>query len=304
MSLKTFNNIFKKFVLLLFVFFVLAACENRPEGVLNKEEMADFLTDLHKLEGSLNANLQTNVNNQQDIYYYNALFKKHGITQAIFDSSLVFYTENPEKFEDIYLNVIKQLTEHDSIVKKRFYHPIDSAALRKMKTDLWAKATKYEIKQDTARTQLRFEITNPDLLTQDKYTLSLLQRISPTNTKLKQAIVMRIKYKNGKVDSVYTKVYKDSILRRYSLHLTARRKLRIEKISGSLLIGKSTTTKTNIYIDSVKLIREFDSLAKDSIDKVLKRIENPIKHVDSLHIKNKFRLRNIVIQNKKNEPHK
>jgi len=45
-------------------------------------------------------------------------------------------------------------------------------------------------------------------------------------------------------------------------------------------------------------------LAKDSIDKVLKRIENPIKHADSLHIKNKFRLRNIVIQNKKNEPHK
>jgi len=115
---------------------------------------------------------------------------------------------------------------------------------------------------------------------------------------------MRIKYKNGKVDSVYTNVYKDSILRRYTLHLTARRKLRIEKISGSLLFGKSTTTKTNIYIDSVKLIREFDSLAKDSIDKVLKRIENPIKHADSLHIKNKFRLRNIVIQNKKNEPHK
>jgi hypothetical protein len=41
--------------------------------------------------------------------YYKNVLNKHGITQAQFDSSLVWYTDNPQIFNKIYPKVIERL---------------------------------------------------------------------------------------------------------------------------------------------------------------------------------------------------
>jgi len=85
---------------------------------------------------------------------------------------------------------------------------------------------------------------------------------------------MRIKYSDGKTDSIYAKAYNDSILRRFTLRLAARHKQRIESITGALLGSKTYKGEMNSLIDSVKLIREYDELAQDSITRVINQLKN------------------------------
>ena len=68
--------------------------------------MRDVLIDLHKTDGLLQVcGYQHGYDETRNIYYAMVL-EKHGITQAQFDSSLVWYTANPQLFDKIYPKVL------------------------------------------------------------------------------------------------------------------------------------------------------------------------------------------------------
>ena len=81
----------------------------RPKGILHSWEMREIMVDLHKTDALLQvAGLQYGHNDVADIYYAEVL-EKHGVTQAQFDSSLVWYTAHPQLFDKIYPKVLAQL---------------------------------------------------------------------------------------------------------------------------------------------------------------------------------------------------
>jgi len=86
---------------------VLFSC--RPRGVLSAREMEDILVDLHKCDGVMYAagyDISSSVTEQK---YYAVLLEKRGITQAQFDSSLMWYTNHPQRFDKIYPRVKERL---------------------------------------------------------------------------------------------------------------------------------------------------------------------------------------------------
>lgn len=93
------------FLALLFVAFV--GC--RPRGVLSNREMRDVLYDLHRADGAIQVAGYNYGHNQELASYYQSVLDKHGITQAEFDSSLVWFTDNPQIFNKIYPQVIERL---------------------------------------------------------------------------------------------------------------------------------------------------------------------------------------------------
>lgn len=293
-----FNSFSRTFILLSGIMLLLAACNSRPDGVMSKSEMVDFLTDLHKLDGALATNGIGSSQDRENIYYYNSLLKKHEITKANFDSSLVWYSRNPKNFEKIYAQVVENLTEFDKEVKSGKFNPVDSAALRHSQQNIWIKPTRYAFTKDSARTQVEFTIQNPLLQWKDYYTLSFIQRIVPRDSSSGQFILLRINYSGGIADSVYASAHNDSILRRYTLSLPARKQRRIESITGKLLGSKSYNGKMGALIDSIKLIRIYDAVAQDSINRVINLIENPVSVVPSEPIIEKKRLRSKVLMYK------
>ena len=194
--LKLQNKIFSRLLIIFSFILFLTACDSRPKGVLNETEMTNVLSDLHKLDASLGeVGLMYN-NDSIKSRYYNFVLSKHGVTKAEFDSSLVWYTKNPQKFEKVYDNVLIQLTDLDKSVKNGKYHFVDSVELAKVKDNIWNKRTLYKLTKDSARTRLDFEIKNPGLLYGDVYILKFLQRISPEDSCTKQHVVLRINYLN------------------------------------------------------------------------------------------------------------
>ena len=81
----------------------------RPHNVLSNREMRDLLYDLHRVDGAMQVAGYNYGHNEELASYYQSVLNKHGVTQAQFDSSLVWYTDNPQIFNKIYPNVIERL---------------------------------------------------------------------------------------------------------------------------------------------------------------------------------------------------
>ena len=85
--------------------FVLMGCKpKRPKGILSESKMEKVMVDYHLAQGMAEAAESGDVEATR-YKYIQAVFKKHHITEAEFDSSLVYYFEHSEKFFEIYKNV-------------------------------------------------------------------------------------------------------------------------------------------------------------------------------------------------------
>jgi hypothetical protein len=267
------NKLLHRFILIIVLFIGLTACNSRPKGVINEKDMTSILTEMHKLDGIILEKGFQYGNTVEKQQYYLYILKKYDVTQAEFDSSLVWYNKNPKKFEVIYDNVLLKLTDFENEVKSNKYHPIDSVELAKRKDDVWDKNRNYQFTKDSVRTHLDFEIKNSNFLLGDVYVLKFLQRIAPEDSCKNPHVVLRINYANGKKDSAYAITHNDSLLRRFSLRLPALRKLKIKSISGSLLGSKAYKGKFNATLDSIVLLRQYNTRFQDSLRNVVKKNE-------------------------------
>ena len=86
----------------------IAGCKvKRPDDVISESKMENLLYDYH-LAKSMGDNLPYSENYKKALYL-DAVFKKYGTTEAVFDSSLVWYTRNTEVLSKIYEKVSKRL---------------------------------------------------------------------------------------------------------------------------------------------------------------------------------------------------
>lgn len=99
-----YNNL----ILFLLLALLLPSCTFRPNNVLSKKKMEQVLYDLHKADGVVSVEGLNNKDEELKRIYKTTL-DKHHVTQAQFDSSLVWYTDNPKRFNKIYPAVLKRL---------------------------------------------------------------------------------------------------------------------------------------------------------------------------------------------------
>ena len=267
------NKFIIQVIILLGFIFLLSACDGRPKGVLSQSKMADILVEMHKTDAYLAEKGLSNGQYSNKAPYYNFILKKYGISQAQFDSSLVWYTINPQRFENVYDNVISQLTDSQNDIDNGKYHKIDSTEIGKARFDLWNKGTKYVFTKDSVRTRLDFEIKNDNLLFGDRYILKMLLFIAHEDSCKNRHIVLRINYFNGKTDSMYQMAHNDGLTRRYTFRMPAHRKLKIKSITGQLLGSSVYKGIFHATVDSIKLIREFKPANRDSLQKIVQKAD-------------------------------
>lgn len=253
---------------------LLSSCDGRPKGVLSKSEMTDVVTEMHKLDGALSEKGLLYNHDAEKQLYYNSVFKKYGITQAEFDSSLVWYTKNPKRFELVYLDVMLRLTALDEDVKRGKYHPVDSAKLKFVRVNIWNKPTLYAYTKDSTRTKLNVEIVNDSLLLDDMYVFKFQQRIAKEDSCKNQSVVFRINYNSARTDSLVVRTHNDDLTKTYTLRLKARKESKIKSLSVTLLGSTAYKGKFNSTTKIIGLYREFNGLKRDSLVNVIYRVDS------------------------------
>ena len=97
-----------KWCCLLVGMMVLTGCKPKlPSGILSENKMEDVLVDYHLAQGMAeSAYKDVEVLRYQ---YIQAVFRKHHISEAVFDSSMVYYSAHAERLAAIYVNVQQRI---------------------------------------------------------------------------------------------------------------------------------------------------------------------------------------------------
>lgn len=107
---KLFKNIFY-----FTIFFLVNACSSNPEpmkpkNILSENQMRSLLKEMHLVDA---ASKQRFIKENRDITTKYALYKgvleKNEISKEVFDSSMMFYSNHPEIFANIYDSMLIDL---------------------------------------------------------------------------------------------------------------------------------------------------------------------------------------------------
>ena len=96
---------------------LLAGCGKQiPKDVIHPDKMEDILYDYH-LTTAMSGNISYDENYKKEALR-NYVYRKHHVTKAEFDSSMVWYTRHTENLAKIYTNLGKRFREEKKDVKR------------------------------------------------------------------------------------------------------------------------------------------------------------------------------------------
>ena len=84
--------------LLMLLVLSLTSCDKTPRGVISVNDMADLIADLEIAEVYMESHASEFSNDSSKLVLKQSIFKKHGITNEDYDSSLVWYAHNMEDY--------------------------------------------------------------------------------------------------------------------------------------------------------------------------------------------------------------
>jgi len=98
-------------ILMLLLVMSLVSCDRTPGGVLSINEMADLIVDLQLADAYIENNIYDFTTDSSKLVVKQSVFKKHGITQEDYDSSLVWYAHNMDDYIKAHDKAIGKLQE-------------------------------------------------------------------------------------------------------------------------------------------------------------------------------------------------
>ncbi len=95
--------------ILFLMLFCLSACDKAPSGVIGERKMAALLEDFFKADAYMDMHSNQFDTDSARQVMKQSIMRKHGITQAMYDSSLVWYAHNMDTYTLVFDRVLDNL---------------------------------------------------------------------------------------------------------------------------------------------------------------------------------------------------
>lgn len=234
---------------------VLVSCkEGHPKGVIEPSEMENVLYDYYMAQAMAD-NLPYEEAYKKSLYTESVL-RKHGFTQAQFDSSLVWYTRQAEEFTKIYEQVNQRLKDRQSALN----HQIalrDKKPLTTQKgdtVDIWYKDRLYRLSDSPASNKLVFQIpSDENFKVGDEFSWKVRFLFPEAVPRDDQAVMaMTIRFENDSAVSRVLPVKRTgvSVLRLQSDSLSI-----IKEVTGFIYFAGNKKDVRTLLLDGISLIR-------------------------------------------------
>ena len=200
------------------------ACDHTPDYILKEKQMEDLLVDIHKSEALIETEYEKFNTSEKKEALRESVFRKHNTNKAQFDTSLMWYGRNLEKYVDIYGKVIERLRTQEKQVSglitdnnsQPLSRPGDSI-------NIWRRDNFFIFEPHAGRQVFTFEI-NSDENTREQ---DIFVRFTSTDIR-----------HDGPV----------------SLMITSDKGTKASRIFGSVIVP-SEPSRATMYIDSISLMR-------------------------------------------------
>lgn len=95
------------------------ACDKAPSGIIKESKMEDLLVDIYKAQAYIDNHPDEFDSDSSRQAMKQAVFNKYHITQADYDTSLVWYAHNIETYDKVYKKVIDRLGDEQKKLQKQ-----------------------------------------------------------------------------------------------------------------------------------------------------------------------------------------
>ena len=101
-------------LMLLFTAFIMSCAKNSGhisrKYLIPQEKFTNILVEMHMIDAITNApEYYRKFSATDSVNVHAGIFKKYDVSKAMFDSTMVYYTRNPEQYQKIYDDVILKL---------------------------------------------------------------------------------------------------------------------------------------------------------------------------------------------------
>lgn len=260
----------KKLLYIFTLITLLASCESKPEGVMSRGKMEDVLYDYHLMQ-SLLEQIPHDKREKESQVYIQAIFDKYDITEAEFDSSLVYYNRHTEDLDKIYKNLQERYTEaNQDIQEESGKNEMFALTEGGDTTNIWAGAPLVVLKPTEHLNYKSFVIkADSSFRRKDKYILtfnSIIIKEDQTNRNCRIVTGLSLTYKNGKTIGTTNQATVNSNIR---LNLDAIDNEDIKEINVFYYYAANNDTRNLAFVDNIYLIRmhtkDADAAATDSV---------------------------------------
>ena len=232
-----------------------------PSQYLSKGKMTDILYDFHLAEAM--SNMRSNSSDTAlMITYREAVLKKHGVTSAEFDSSMVYYMRHTKLLHDIYIDLGDRLT---AAVQSLGADVDANGALGTLAVgdtaDVWKGPRSMVFSAYKPVNYDSFEIpVDSGFHKGDKLMLNFDAQFLFQDGMRDGIAVVAITFKN---DSVYSSNVRITSSQHFSLQLEDRDSLGIKSVKGYFLLNNgdyssgsgSATTLKMMFLQNIKMVR-------------------------------------------------
>jgi len=241
----------------------LSACSPVPDGILSQKDMQAVLTDMQIAEGIISSDNETYKDDAQKLALYESVFRKHHITRAEYDSSLMWYARNL----DIYMRVYNMVSDdiRNRIDNLGDVQRIDTEVNNNDSVDIWPRRPYL-----TFIPKAPFNGTIFDLKPKQPYppgsSFVLSMHIWGINPSMKHKPEIRLC-----VEQNDTTIVINEQIRTDGYHETMLKSLptkRVKRVYGYIRLDNKDMNYYKIYTDSIRLMRyNFKSVGFKKSDK-------------------------------------
>ncbi len=228
----------------------MAACSKVPKGILSEKDMQKVLTDMMIAEAMTSTNYQQYREDTTKLALYQSVFRKYDITQAQYDSSLVWYGRNLDMYVKLYERVSVDLDKR--IAALGDIQADAGPSSNRDSVDIWPRRNSFVMEPSALFNGVVFDI-KPESNYASGSSFVLGVRFWGLKKELKFKPELRLSAEQrDTVISVTKEISRDGYYEAVLKTLPTRQ---VRRVFGSIRLDNMDSTYYKVYVDSLSLMR-------------------------------------------------
>lgn len=240
------------------------ACSKVPDGILSEKKMQAVQTDMQLAEAMIGMNSKDFPDDAHKEALYRSVFRKYGITEAEYDSSLIWYGRNLDIYMKVYERVLADLNK-----RQKALGDVQASAApvtRQDSVDIWPRRTSLQLEPRALFNGVTFDI-RPETNYSSGSSFVLGMTVWGIHQDMTHKPEIHISADQG--DTIVT--VRDRLLRD-GYHETVLKTVstkQIKRVYGYIFMDNADSSYYKIYLDSLNLMKynygRLTEMAKDSL---------------------------------------
>lgn len=281
------------YILIVPLILVFYSCKpSVPGKYIQPDEMEDLLYDYHIADGMAQEVWDEGTGSRQ-VALRAAVLKKYGVTQADFDSSMVYYMRHADRLLAIYQNISRRLSD-EAMVQGATASEVNrfgALAANGDTADIWAGEKSIALIPKVPYNKSSFAFTTDSAFHKGDQILLTFKTDFIYQDGMRDGIaVLAVRFNN---DSVASQMLHLSSSSRFNLQINDGARSGVKEIKGFFLLNRnnfqssSTTTVQLMFVHHIQLIRMHEKREKPHADsgKDSLQVDSAAQHIDSARIR-------------------